>query len=221
MVRLSVVTGARSEINDSEYKGLLHRMGPSKEGNSTNGTKQQQQFVNGSTVAPIDLDHLTQQKQSMISPGRAGGGGGKQTSSTYNYYGRKMAFTEYCSSYISVMCHFYPKCCGCFIISILLTMMISLANFIWNPTEVYGDIHHDHSNIKSKYDLSMGSIDHWCLGGGDDRCGCEDPLIPLNRVEYRSWGEAFKANRKVLKKFQDPMQSPTVDVAFLGESIGE
>jgi hypothetical protein len=225
MVRMTVgsVRGTTSNekrpYNNLEYEGLLS---PRKREGATSSTKRPAGVLGGggSTVAALDLDHLTQPKQYMVAP-EISLRGSRKRSSTYNYYGRKMSFTEYCSSYISVMCHYYPKSCGCFILCILWTIMVILASMIWNPTEEYGHIHHDHSNIKSKYDLSMGDIDHWCLGGGDDRCGCEDPLIPLNRVEYRSWVEAFKANRKVLKMYQDPLQSPEVDVAFLGESIGK
>lgn len=204
-----------------EYEGLLPRMKLSrkKEGTTTIDTSTSRRRA-GSTVAALYLDHLTQPKQDMAAPDISLRG--SKRPSIYNYYGRKMPFTEYCTSYISVMCQYYPKSCGCFILCILWTIMVLLASMIWNPTEEYGHIHHDHSNIKSKYDLSMGDIDHWCLGGGDDRCGCEDPLIPLHRVEYPSWVEAFKANRKVLKqRYQDPLQSTAVDVAFLGESIGK
>jgi len=226
MVRKTIAT-VSGETNDSDYEGLLHsnRMGSTKENSRSTSSTARPQEHGGSTIAPFNLDHLTHRKQKMVSPDHKtssrGGGGGVRRSSKYNYYGQKMSFTEYCTSYISIMCHFYPKACGCFTVSVLVTIMILLASLIWNPTEEYGHIHHDHSNIKSKYDLSMGDIDHWCLGGGDDSCRCEDPLIPLHRVEYRSWVEAFKANRKTLKRFKDPLNSPVVDVAFLGESIGK
>jgi len=209
------VISARSTTNDSDYEGLLiKRVGSQDDSSMSQG---------GSTVTPLNLDHLTHCKQKMVSPDKQRKIAKKRSassSSSYTHYGRKMNFAGYASSYISIMCLYYPKACGCLTILVLLTIMALLASLIYNPTEEFGHIHHDHSNIRSKYDLSMADIDAWCLGGGNDNCQCEDPLVPLNRVEYRSWVEAFKANRKVLKRFQDPLKRTDVDVAFLGESIG-
>jgi hypothetical protein len=201
---------ANNGTNNSDYEHLLQRVGSQDDSVSQSG----------STVAQLNLDHLTHQKQKMLSPVKKTRKGTRQRSTNYSYYGRKMSFWEFASSYVSIMCLYYPKACGCLTIVVLLAIMTLLASLIWNPTEEYGHIHHDHSNIKSKYDLSMANIDSWCLGGGNDRCRCEDPLVPLNRVEYKSWTEAFKANRKMLKRYQDPLNYPEVDVAFLGESIG-
>lgn len=102
----------------------------------------------------------------------------------------------------------------------LLAFMVTLASLVLNPTLEYGRIAHDHSNIQSIYDLNMGAIDHWCLGGGDSNCQCDSPLTPLHRAEHKSWIEAHKANRKLLKRFKDPVENANLDVAFLGESIG-
>ena len=98
--------------------------------------------------------------------------------------------------------------------------MIMLASLMFNPVQEYGTIKHDHSNIKSMYDLKMGQVDHWCLGGGNDDCICDDPTAPLDRGIYKSWIEAFKSNRKMVKRFEDKIEGSNLDVAFVGESIG-
>jgi len=202
-----------SDATDSDLEGLLG-------GIRKTGSKDDSTLGGGSTTTSLNLDHLTHRKQKVGSPPNRKSGRKTSTGYRTNYHGRKMSFSEYFSSYLSIMCFYYPKSCGLLLSILLLTVMALLASLIWNPTEEFGHIHHDHSNIQSKYDLSMKEIDHWCLGGGDDQCGCEDPLVPLNRIEFRSWVEAFKANRKVLKRFQDPLDRSAVDVAFLGESVG-
>jgi len=57
---------------------------------------------------------------------------------------------------------------------------------------------HDWSQISSALDLKLGSIDHWCLRGGDDQCRCEDPLTPSARSETRTWGAAHGRNKKAI-----------------------
>lgn len=114
-------------------------------------------------------------------------------------------------------CFFYPVTCGIITFGIIAMVLWLLFSAIINPTEVYGIIHHDHSNIASKYDLHMQDIEHWCLGGRDDSCTCEDPLIPLPRSEHSSWILAYKGNRKKIDHFLEESRNP--DVAFLGGSI--
>lgn len=58
-------------------------------------------------------------------------------------------------------------------------------------------ITHDYSEITSKYDLTLGSIDHWCLRGGDNACRCEDPLEPMSRRSNPKWEEQHTENMKV------------------------
>lgn len=56
---------------------------------------------------------------------------------------------------------------------------------------------HDYSNINSKYDLTLGSIDHWCLIGDDNNCQCEDPLMPMGKRSSKKWTAQHKENMKV------------------------
>ncbi|EEC42764.1 predicted protein [Phaeodactylum tricornutum CCAP 1055/1] len=179
---------------DSDLTDLLqNQMGGS---NTTSGTE----------TARFNLDHLTQGKMSL-SP--------RNTSS------KKAAFLDVASSYISMLCHYYPGLCGFFVFLGIAATLALLSNLFFNPTENLGVIKHDHSNIKSVYDVKMGQIDHWCLKGDNDSCRCEDPLNPISRADHKSWVQAFKANRRLVKEFQDPIKAATLDVAFLGESVIE
>ena len=58
-------------------------------------------------------------------------------------------------------------------------------------------IDHDYSSIRSKYDLTLGSIDHWCLQGDDNECQCEDPLEPMSKRTSHKWEEQHRENIKV------------------------
>jgi len=58
-------------------------------------------------------------------------------------------------------------------------------------------IRHDYALDKSKYELSLGSIDHWCLHGDDNNCRCEDPLEPMSKRSSKKWEEQHTENTKV------------------------
>ena len=62
-----------------------------------------------------------------------------------------------------------------------------------NPFEA-AHISHDYTTITSKYDLTLGSIDHWCLVGDDNNCRCEDPLEPMSKRGSHKWDEQHKEN---------------------------
>jgi len=161
----------------------------------------------GTETASLNLDHLTQSKVKM-SPRKGGASSGP-------------SFLNYISAYMSMLCYFYPRLCGtCATVAVILVLLM-LANLFLNPTEEFGVIKHDHSDIRSKYDLSVGMIDHWCLQGDNDSCRCEDPLQPLSRAEWKAWISTFKMNRKMVKQFADPTLGNDLDVAFLGESVIE
>ena len=126
----------------------------------------------------------------------------------------KLSIVDFCSQYTSMLCYYYPVMCGAFATLVVFGLFLFFLSFIVNTEKEYG-LAHDHSNIKSRFDLTVGSIDHWCLGGGNEGCPCEDPLQPLSRVERASWVQAVKANRKLVRGLVDK----PVDVAFLGESV--
>ncbi|EJK47041.1 hypothetical protein THAOC_34265 [Thalassiosira oceanica] len=58
-------------------------------------------------------------------------------------------------------------------------------------------VHTDYSAITSKYDLTLGKIDHWCIRGDDNNCRCEDPLVPMSKRSSHKWEEQHKENIKV------------------------
>jgi hypothetical protein len=154
--------------------------------------------------------------------GAIAGDGGKNRYSTSYYHGS--SHLDFLCAYIGMLCGYYRRTC-CFLTVLgIVFVLLMLASLIIDPQQTYGiAAGHDHSNVRSKFDLKMGDIDHWCLGGGNDSCRCEDPLDPVSRNEYNSWTEAFQANTEMLKtKFEnDPMAARDVDVAFLGESVVE
>jgi hypothetical protein len=96
--------------------------------------------------------------------------------------------------------------------------MFFLIGALLNPTETFGVIKNDYSNIQSEYDLSLGKIDHWCLKGDNDSCRCEDPLEPSSRIEFKTWNAAHSNNKKLVEAYVD---SEMLDVAFVGESLVE
>ena len=65
-----------------------------------------------------------------------------------------------------------------------------------NPFEA-ARIEHDYTSITSKYDLTLGYIDHWCLHGDDNTCRCDDPLEPSSRRSNPKWEGQHKENCKV------------------------
>lgn len=158
-----------------------------------------------------DLRDLLEEK----GKGKKNGSGGN----TLQYGGEPMRLSllEFCSQYTSMLFYYYPIFCGAFVTLVVFGVFLFFLTFIVNTTKEYGKIAHDHSNIQSKYDLKIGSIDHWCLGGGNENCPCEDPLQPMARVDRPSWVQAYKANRKKVSK----LAGQRVDVAILGESASK
>jgi lysophospholipase L1-like esterase len=67
----------------------------------------------------------------------------------------------------------------------------------WKTAFQNAHIQHDYSEIKSKYDLTLGSIDHWCLIGDDNECQCEDPLVPVSKHSSKKWAKQHMENMKV------------------------
>jgi hypothetical protein len=71
-----------------------------------------------------------------------------------------------------------------------------------NPFQ-HAHIQNDYATIHSKYDLTLGKIDHWCLtdalhGENDNLCSCEDPLEPVSRSSSHKWSDQHKENIKVV-----------------------
>jgi hypothetical protein len=181
-----------------------------------------------SITASLNLDHLTKPKHRITANGsspsnrsavavteqqrkksKIGGGGGGSGP------------LDRCQTRCSIWCLYYPKTCGTLVLGSIALFLVILVNLDrLNPVQVYGTMSRDHFTIRSIYDVKMGDIDHWCLGGGNVDCTCQDPLTPVHRGEYKSWIEAWKANRRMLERYQSAVESAKLDVVFLGESIG-
>ncbi len=109
-----------------------------------------------------------------------------------------------------------------------------LSNTVFNTTAPMGIMGADYSAINSAFDLSLAKVDHWCIKGDNESCKCEDPLEPTARSEFRSWSAAHKANAADVNLYRAMFGSeptkievstgkprPTIDVAFVGESVVE
>ena len=63
--------------------------------------------------------------------------------------------------------------------------------------------------------------------GGDSNCRCEDPLVPADRGEYKSWTKAHAENKRLIEPYTadawdtSASSAGDIDVAFLGESLVE
>jgi hypothetical protein len=124
-----------------------------------------------------------------------------------------------CCAYCTYTCEYAPRFClalGCIGIIIPAYFLVMSA---LNPTEQFGVIKNDYTDIQSKYDLTMGKIDHWCLQGDNDSCRCEDPLQPQARAEYRKWTSAHISNKDLVSKLVQENKNP--DIAFVGASVVE
>lgn len=128
---------------------------------------------------------------------------------------------DFIQAYISYLCFQYPLYCGCIACLISFLIVTWLITYFVNPTEEFGIIHNDWTNLDSRYDIDLGKIDHWCLKGDNDSCRCEDPLVPASRVELRSWVEAFKDNKKQVDKYVSKSTKFPIDIALIGESAIE
>jgi hypothetical protein len=240
--------GVDGDDENSEFEGLIRSNNIIRQGNgsSTNGhtstattTRPRLPSSDSTEISALNLDHLTNRKVQILSPSSSSSmePSTKKRSNTKSkfyktYYGRTMSISEYLFSHLSMLCYYYPYTCGCMVFVILLIIMTLIAYMILNPMQEYGMTgqqqlqQYDHSNIQSMFDVQMGNIDHWCLGGGNTDCTCSDPTIPISRVEYKSWIEAFKSNCKLVKRYDTNKVDGTsssntnnVDVAFVGESI--
>jgi hypothetical protein len=124
-----------------------------------------------------------------------------------------------CCAYCTYTCEYAPRFClalGCIgiIVPVYFLVMSAL-----NPTEQFGVIKNDYTDVQSKYDLNVGKIDHWCLQGDNDSCRCEDPLQPQARAEFRKWTSAHNSNKDLVSKLVQENRNP--DIAFVGASVVE
>ena len=141
---------------------------------------------------------------------------------------------SYCGNVFRLCIHTCPRLCKCTMLLSSLCLLGYLSNTIFNPSITTGIMGADYSAIKSAYDLSLSQVDHWCIRGDNDSCKCEDPLEPTPRAEFKAWTAAHKANVADVNMYRavyggvptkiDVSTStvrPSIDVAFLGESVVE
>lgn len=135
---------------------------------------------------------------------------------------------ELICAYISLFIMNKPKIASSIVVTFLVAMVL-VVNLTLNnapastPESIVG---HDYTSITSKYDLTVGHIDHWCLQGGDEKCRCEDPLQPSKKEGYRNWQKAHDMNKaRIDDAFSDIDDDyyikDYVDIVFLGENIVE
>jgi len=115
-----------------------------------------------------------------------------------------------------------PRLSCALVVVFLVVIVLSVNLSMSNAPDISHLIEHDYSDVKSKYDLSVGQINHWCLDGSNDQCTCEDPLTPVKKLAP-IWLHAFDKNiadieTAVEKWGEDP---GNLDVVFLGENIVE
>jgi hypothetical protein len=223
--------------DDEEIKDLLghhHRKSRSKESNNTMISMNLDHLVDASTKQKFTVVHVVtsssskpntnHMKSSNHSTSSSGGSDGRYGRRRRRRFGRQMSCWEYhCTSYVSILCNYYPKFCGfCIFLGIAMVLIFLESFFI---KDALHNIPHSDA-IRSQYDTEIAKIDHWCLDGGNDQCQCEDPLTPLSRHKDPTWIRAFKANRRMVKKYKnnnktvDNAKKNILDVVFLGDSIG-
>jgi len=138
--------------------------------------------------------------------------------------GRSVGLCEFLCAYISLFLINKPKH-GAIIISTLLiglaiVVNVTLENPDKNAFHLDDVIETDYSNVQSKYDLTMGKIDHWCLTGGNKNCNCEDPTVPVSKLQYKFWKQTHELNKASIDEYLSNLETD-LDVVFIGENIVE
>mmetsp|Transcript_5824 Transcript_5824/g.13779 ORF Transcript_5824/g.13779 Transcript_5824/m.13779 type:complete len:394 (-) Transcript_5824:1095-2276(-) len=131
--------------------------------------------------------------------------------------GAGSALLNLCFAYCTYTCEYAPRVCLFLGIAGLVVPAYFLVMAALNPTEQFGVIQNDYTDIRSKYDLEVGKISHWCISG--PTCRCEDPLQPQARAEFRKWTNAHLENKEAVNKMVQDHKNP--DIAFLGASVVE
>ena len=196
--------------DDSDLHDLLKGDGSHQNtnANSNNNNKNGNSDVE---LTPLNLEHLETELERPIR-------GRSASSSSSSSSPLSTCLTLFCA-YATYMCEYTPKLCLTLALIALVIPTYFLVSAILNPTEQYGIIRNDYTNIQSEFDLTVGKIDHWCLKGDNDSCRCEDPLQPQSRGEFRAWSHAHKGNQATIQRALE--EGTSIDIAFLGESVIE
>jgi len=140
---------------------------------------------------------------------------------------RRVGLCEFVCAAFSLFVMNKPKKAGLFVASGLLGFFIlanlTLKNGYPKGFDLNSVIELDYSTVTSKYDMSLGAIDHWCLQGGDSNCRCEDPLLPIDKLQFKYWSRTFEMNKQCVDEYvmNDDIYFENMDVVFLGENIVE
>jgi len=137
---------------------------------------------------------------------------------------RRVSMIDFTLAYISVLVMKKPRLACCMVIFFLLCLFLMVNMKLSNGTNISLDsiVENDYSSIQSKYDLKLGSIDHWCLKGGNEKCRCEDPLQPMSRWKEGpivAWERSHTKNKDLVQYAIKELGN--IDVVFLGENITE
>jgi len=140
----------------------------------------------------------------------------------------KINIFELICAYISLFVMDKPRTASFIVVTFLASLILIVNLTLSNAPALTPEsiVEHDYTSITSKYDLTVGKVDHWCLQGGNQKCRCEDPLQPSQKSGYRNWQKAHEMNKDLVRSafseadddfyFQD-----LVDVVFIGENIVE
>mmetsp|Transcript_38905 Transcript_38905/g.117013 ORF Transcript_38905/g.117013 Transcript_38905/m.117013 type:complete len:722 (-) Transcript_38905:426-2591(-) len=195
------IGSARGHPDDSDLEDLL----ASKTGGGA-----------GTDNVQINLDHLTRDDPRVAAPA-------SYDKRYQKYYGAPVGV---CAIIYAHLCLFFSHrpAAGLLCTIMGIAGLAYLFVYIVDPTGKVGEVKHDWTAVTSELDLKAGDIDHWCIGGGDTHCRCDDPLIPAGRGEFKSWVTAHKQNKEAIKPYLNDWENPEeskIDVAFLGESLIE
>jgi hypothetical protein len=137
----------------------------------------------------------------------------------FSYHPEQGSCLQYCTAYASLICYYHPWVCSSIAVGIGIALMLALVNAVFNPVGTYGVLPHDHSNIHSKYDLSMNKIDHWCLGGGNENCLCEGTSSPHFFIVERQG--CIHSHTNVAIHLPPSTRSPHAELPNASQGLGE
>lgn len=159
----------------------------------------------------------------------------KTSNKTPKYYdytrattSNKANITNLCSMACTLLLYSfltYKKTGAVLTVLVVAFILYAITVGLVTKNEEVGVSHYDMSMVTSTLDFDIGSIDHWCIHGGDVKCRCEDPLIPTPRLNH-NWVSAYKFTTSLLPPTYDPYMPlyadpKPVDIAFLGQSVVE
>lgn len=137
--------------------------------------------------------------------------------------GRSIGLCEFLCAYISLFLINKPKQSAIIVCTLLIGLAIVVNVTLENDKQLFSlddVIETDYSSVQSKYDLTMGRIDHWCLTGGDKNCNCEDPTVPISKMQYKFWKQTHQLNLGLIDDYLSNIET-NLDVVFIGENIVE